>query len=89
MPDRLMARGSHVELRLCERDPASEAAMPLDAEHERLAYIQEGTLIVAIADEPPVELHAGDSYVVPPGTRCKFEVLEPATVLEAIGPAQR
>jgi uncharacterized cupin superfamily protein len=89
MPERLMARASHVELRLCERDPASEAAMAPDPEHDRLAYIQEGALIVAIADDPPVELHAGDSYVVPAGARCAFEVLEPATLVEAIGPAHR
>jgi quercetin dioxygenase-like cupin family protein len=88
MPERLMARGSQVELRLCELDPASEAAMPSDAEHDHLAYVQEGALIVAIADDPPVELHAGDSYVVPAGARCVLEVLEPATVVEAIGPAQ-
>jgi mannose-6-phosphate isomerase-like protein (cupin superfamily) len=87
MPDRLMARGSQVELHLRERAPASEAAMPPDDDHDRLAYIQEGAVIVAIADDPPVELHAGDSYVVPAGEPCRFEVLEPAKVVEAIGPA--
>jgi uncharacterized cupin superfamily protein len=85
--ERLMARGRHVELRLWERDPAGEAAAPPDTEHDRVAYVQDGALIVAIADDPPVELHAGDSYVVPAGEPCRFEVLEPATVVEAIGPA--
>jgi uncharacterized cupin superfamily protein len=85
--ERLMARGRHVELRLWERDPAGEATAPLDAEHDRVAYVQTGALIVAIAGDPPVELHAGDSYVVPAGERCRFEVLEPATVVEAVGPA--
>jgi uncharacterized cupin superfamily protein len=85
--ERLMARGRRVELRLWERDPASEAATPPDAAHDHVAYVQDGALIVAIADDPPVELHAGDSYVVPAGERCRFEVLEPATVVEAIGPA--
>jgi quercetin dioxygenase-like cupin family protein len=89
MPERLMARASNVELRLCELDPASEADMPLDADHDRVAYVQEGALIIAIGDDPPAELHPGDSYLVPAGERCVFEVLEPATLVEAIGPAQR
>jgi uncharacterized cupin superfamily protein len=85
--ERLMARGRRVELRLWERDPAGEAATPPDAEHDHVAYVQEGALIVSIAGGPPVELHAGDSYVVPAGERCRYEVLEPAKVVEAIGPA--
>jgi uncharacterized cupin superfamily protein len=89
MPERLMARGSQVELRICELHPASEAALPSDAEHDRVAYLQEGALIVAIGDDPPSELHAGDTYVVPAGARCMLEVLEPATVVEAVGPATR
>jgi uncharacterized cupin superfamily protein len=84
--EQVVARGRHVELRLWERDPASEAAEPTDVEHDHVAYVQEGVLIVSIADDPPVELHPGDSYVVPAGERCVFEVLEPATVVEAIGP---
>jgi uncharacterized cupin superfamily protein len=85
--ERLMARGRHVELRLWERDPAGEAVEAPDAEHDRVAYVQSGALIVAIADDPPAELHAGDSYVVPAGESCRFEVLEPATVVEAVGRA--
>ncbi len=85
--EQVVGRGRHVELRLWERDPASEASNPLDVEHDHVAYVQEGALIVSIADDPPVELHAGDAYVVPAGERCVFEVLEPATVVEAIGPA--
>jgi uncharacterized cupin superfamily protein len=85
--EQVVARGSHVELRVWERDPAGEAAALPDAEHDHVAYVQEGALIVSIASGPPVELHAGDCYVVPAGERCRFEVLEPATIVEAIGPA--
>jgi quercetin dioxygenase-like cupin family protein len=85
--EQVVARARRVELRLCQRDPAGEAAAPPDAEHDHVAYVQEGALIVSIAGGPPVELHAGDSYVVPAGARCRLEVLEPATVMEAIGPA--
>ena len=85
--EHLVARGRHVELRLWERDPAGEAAAPPDAERDHVAYVQEGALIVSIAGGPPVELHAVDAYVVPAGEPCRFEVLEPARVVEAIGPA--
>jgi uncharacterized cupin superfamily protein len=85
--EQVVARARHVELRLCERDPAGEAATPPDVEHDHVAYVQEGALIVSIAGGPPIELHAGDAYVVPAGERCRFEVLEPSTVVEAIGPA--
>ena len=87
--ERLMARARHVELRLWERDPAGEAVADPDAEHDLLVYVQAAALIVTIAEDPPVEVHPGDSYVVPAGEEHRFEVLEPAIVVEAIGPAER
>jgi quercetin dioxygenase-like cupin family protein len=69
-----------------ERDPAGERTVAPDAANERVAYVVSGALIVTIADDPPVELHTGDSYVVPPGASHRFEVLEPATVVEAVSP---
>jgi mannose-6-phosphate isomerase-like protein (cupin superfamily) len=85
--ERLMARSRHVELRLWERDPAGEAVADPDTDHDHVVYVQSGALIVTIADDPPVEVHQGDSYLVPAGAHYRFEVLEPATVVEAIGPA--
>ena len=85
--ERLMARSRHVELRLWERDPAGEATADADAEHDHVAYVQSGAIIVRIDHGPPVELHSGDSYVVPAGCDCRFEVLEPSTVIEAIATA--
>ena len=82
---RVMARGRHIELRLWERDPAGERAFAPDEACEHVAYVQAGALIVAIGDGPPLEVHAGDSYVVPVGR----SHLEPATVLEAISTSDR
>ena len=68
---RVMARGRHIELRLWERDPAGRRAIEPDEAHEHGAnYVQAGALIVLIGDEPPLEVHAGDSYVVPAGLGC-------------------
>ena len=86
---RVMARGRHIELRLWERDPAGERAFAPDEAREHVAYVQAGALIVSIGDDPPLEVHAGDSYVVPVGADHRFEVLEPAIVLEAISPSDR
>ena len=63
---RVMARGRHIELRLWERDPAGQRALS-PTRPTSTAYVQAGALIVLIGDEPPLEVHAGDSYVVPAG----------------------
>ena len=81
---RVMARGHEIELRLWERDPAGERALDPDDDHEHVHYVQAGALIVCIGKEPPLEVHAGDSYVVPAGLGHTFEVLEPAIVVEAV-----
>ena len=86
---RVMARGRHIELRLWERDPAGERALEPDQDHEHVAFVQAGALIVSIGDDPPREVHAGDSYVVHAGETHRFEVLEPTTVVEAIGASDR
>jgi quercetin dioxygenase-like cupin family protein len=86
---RVMARGRHIELRLWERDPAGQRALEPDDAHEHAHYVQRGALIVLIGDDPPLEVHAGDSYVVPAGLRHSLEVLEPAVVVEAISPSGR
>jgi mannose-6-phosphate isomerase-like protein (cupin superfamily) len=39
---------------------------------------------VRIADGAPIEVGAGDSYRIPAGVRYAFEVLAPATVVEAV-----
>jgi uncharacterized cupin superfamily protein len=86
---RVMARGRHIELRLWERDPAGRRALEPDEAHERVSYVQAGALIVVIGDDPPLEAHAGDSYVVPAGLGCTVEVLEPTVLVEAISPSNR
>jgi quercetin dioxygenase-like cupin family protein len=86
---RVMARGRHIELRLWERDPAGERAFAPDEAREHVAYVQSGALIVSVGNGPPLEVHAGDSYVVPAGRGHRFEVLEPATVVAAVSTSDR
>ena len=86
--ERLLARGRHVALRLWERQPGGETAPEHANPYEYVAYVQSGALRLRIGDDPAVEVHAGDSYVVRAGTPYGFEVLETATVLEAVAPPE-
>ncbi len=83
---RVLISGRSMELRLWQRDPSGEMIATPDIDHDHLGYVQAGALIVRIGGKRPVELHAGDSYIVPAGARCLFEVLEPTTIVEAVGP---
>jgi quercetin dioxygenase-like cupin family protein len=86
--ERLLARGERAALRLWEREPAGETAPEHANPYEYLAYVVEGALRVRIGSGEPVELGAGDSYCVPANTRYAFEVLDAATVVEAVAPPQ-
>ena len=83
---RLLARGERVALRLWEHEPAGETAPEHANPYEYVAYLVAGAMRVRIGGAEPVELRAGDSYVVPAETPYAFEVLEPATVVEAVAP---
>jgi quercetin dioxygenase-like cupin family protein len=80
----LLARGTQLQLRKWEHEPAGETAPEHANPYEYVAYLVEGAMRVRIGDADPVELRAGDSYVVPAGTPYGFEVLERATVVEAL-----
>ncbi len=85
--ERLLAHGDSVALRVWEHEPAGERSPEHANAYEYVAYVASGTLRVTIGDGEPSEVRAGDSYVVPAGTPYSFEVLEAATVVEAVSPA--
>src|SRR3712207_307723 len=84
--ERLLAHGDRVALRVWEHEPAGEGAPAHANPYEYVAYVTRGALRVRIGDDEPAEVRAGDSYVVPAGTPYAFEVLEAATVVEAVAP---
>ena len=84
--ERFLARGDRVALRKWEHEPAGERAPEHANPYEYAAYLIEGAMRVRIGDAEPVELRAGDSYVVPAGTPYSFQVTERATVIEAVSP---
>lgn len=84
--ERLLARGEQVALRVWEHEPAGETAPEHANEYEYVAYLTDGLMRVRIGDAEPVEVGVGDSYVVPARTPYAFEIVERATVVEAVWP---
>ena len=85
--ERLLARGDRVALRVWEHEPAGETAPEHANEYEYVAYVTDGLIRIRIGDAEPTEVGVGDSYVVPAGTPYAFEIVERATVVEAVAPA--
>jgi len=84
--ERFLARGERIALRKWEHEPGGERAPEHQNPYEYAAYLVEGAMRVRIGDGEPTDLQAGDTYVVPAGTPYEFEVLERATVVEAVSP---
>jgi quercetin dioxygenase-like cupin family protein len=85
--EKIMAHGEGLALRVWEREPEGETAPEHANDYEYVAYVVAGALRIRIGDDEAEEVRAGDSYVVPTGTPYSFEVLERATVAEAVSPA--
>ena len=83
--ERLLVHGDSAHLRLWEHEPAGETAPEHSNPYEYLAYVVDGAMRVRIGDDEPTEVRRGDSFRVPAGTPYAFEVLEAATVVEAVG----
>lgn len=84
--EQLHARGEQVGLRVWQHEPAGETAPEHSNSYEYVAYLVAGAMRVRIGEGEAQELGAGDSYVVPAQTPYAFEVLESATVVEAVAP---
>ncbi len=80
----LLARGERLTLRKWEGEPEGTVAPPHRNPYEYVAYLVEGSMKIRIGSEDERTLAAGDSYVVPAGTEYTFEVLQRATVVEAV-----
>jgi quercetin dioxygenase-like cupin family protein len=84
--ERLLAHGDTLALRVWDHEPAGEQSPEHSNDYEYVAYVTDGSLRVRIGDDDAQEVGAGDSYVVPANTPYTFEVLQAATVVEAVSP---
>lgn len=85
--EKLLVAGEQVALRVWEHEPAGETSPEHSNSYEYVAYVVSGSLRVRVGAGEAEEVGAGDSYVVPARTPYAFEVLEAATVVEAVAPA--
>lgn len=79
-----LAQGERVGLRVWYdyvTDDESDRSRP----HELAGYVVSGEILLVI-DGSPHTLVEGDSFVIPPDTRHRFRIREPATVIEATSP---
>jgi quercetin dioxygenase-like cupin family protein len=86
--ERLLARGSRAALRVWDHEPAGEQSPEHANDYEYVAYVVSGRLRVRVGDAAATEVGPGDSWVVPEQTPYAFEVLEAATVVEAVAPPE-
>src|SRR4051794_31895286 len=85
---RRMAHGDASAHRAGERRPEGDGGREHANDYEYVASLAAGAMRVSIGDDEAQEVRAGDSYVVPANTPYSFEVLERATVVEAVSPAE-
>ncbi len=85
--ERLLAHGDNVALRVWDHEPAGHEGPEHSNDYEYVAYVTAGSLRVRIGEDDAQEVGAGDSFVVPANTPYGFEVIETATVVEAVSPA--
>jgi quercetin dioxygenase-like cupin family protein len=71
-----------------DHEPAGEQSPEHANDYEYVAYVVSGRLRVRVGDAAATEVGPGDSWVVPEQTPYAFEVLEAATVVEAVAPPE-
>ena len=83
--EKLLAEGESGHLRLWEGEPAGELSPEHANPYEYLAYVVDGRMRIRIGEEAEAEeVGPGDSFVVPADTPYSFEVIDAATVVEAV-----
>lgn len=81
--EKTLVRGQKMRMRLWEGEPAGTKKPEHANDYEYVAYVIEGR-IRATVDGHTFEVGTGDSYCVPAGSPYSLEILEDATVVEAV-----
>ena len=85
MGQKYLASGKTVSMRLWEDLQPGQQKEPSAREYETVGYAIKGRAQLDIEGQS-VLLAAGDSWVVPKGSRHSFIILEPFTAVEATAP---
>jgi quercetin dioxygenase-like cupin family protein len=85
MGQKYLASGIHVSMRLWDSLPAAPPTPLTQREYEVVGYVMQGCAKLEIEGQS-LWLEAGDSWVVPKGSKHRYEILEPFTAIEATAP---
>ena len=85
MGQKYLASGKLISMRLWEDLQPGQQKEPSAREYETVGYAIKGRAQLDIEGQS-VLLGAGDSWVVPKGSRHSFTILEPFTAVEATSP---
>lgn len=85
MGQKCLASGLAVSMRLLENVQPGQQTEGRSREYETVGYAIQGRAELDIEGQS-VLLNAGDSWVVPKGSRHSFVILEPFTAVEATTP---
>lgn len=80
-----LASGVHIAMRLWDGVGADVQLDERVRDYETVGYVLQGRAKLH-SEQQTVILEAGDSWVVPPGARHRYEIIEPFTAVEATHP---
>jgi quercetin dioxygenase-like cupin family protein len=80
-----LAAGKSVSMRLWENEPPTEQKQETQREYEIVGYVLKGKAEL-YCDGKKISLAVGDSWVVPSGSKHRYQILEPFTAVEAVSP---
>lgn len=85
----LLAGGKDVALRLWAERPGDKKDERLHSrDYEVVGYVIEGSATLHL-DGEEITLRAGDSWLVPAGTKHRYRIVEPFRAIEATSPPAR
>jgi quercetin dioxygenase-like cupin family protein len=85
MGQKYLASGTHVAMRLWEKEPGDSDKPESRRDYETVGYVIAGRAELHLEGQM-VRLEPGDSWVVPRGAAHTYRILEPFTAVEATSP---
>lgn len=85
MGQKYLASGKSISMRLWENEEPDEAKEPATRDYETVGYVISGKAKLHLEGQT-ILLEAGDSWVVPKGSKHSYKILETFTAVEATHP---
>jgi quercetin dioxygenase-like cupin family protein len=85
MGQKYLVAGKRVSMRLWAQEPGGKLKAPTTREYETVGYVISGSAKLDLEGQP-LNLKAGDSWLVPAGAMHHYTIIEPFTAVEATAP---